>query len=81
MFLLFSILRFILNVFYCLQLHVSEFKIKFQQFLSIEPEVGVANVYVMSVLVRDDFYLYHVFLFKKFLLRMNDVCSLLLCCP
>lgn len=62
MFLLFAILRFILNVFYCLQLHSSEFKIKFQQFLSIEPEVGVANVYVMSVFVRDDFYLFIFFI-------------------
>lgn len=62
MFLLFSILRFILNVFYCLQLHVSEFKIKFQQFLSIEPEIGVVNVYVMSVFICDDFNLFHFFL-------------------
>ena len=38
---------------------MSEFKIKFQQFLSIEPEIGVVNVYVMSVFVRDDFYLFH----------------------
>jgi hypothetical protein len=38
---------------------VSEFKIKFQQFLSIEPEIDVANVYVMSVFIRDDFNLLH----------------------
>ena len=38
---------------------MSEFKIKFQQFLSIEPEIGVANVYVMSVFVCDDFYILH----------------------
>lgn len=38
---------------------MSEFKIKFHQFLGIEPEVGVANVYVMSVAVCDDFYLLH----------------------
>lgn len=60
---------------------MSEFKIKFQQFLSIEPEIGVADVYVMSVFVRDDFYLFHIFLFKKFLLRMDDVCTLLLSRP
>ena len=59
MFLLFAILCFILNVFYCLQLNVSEFKIKFQQFLSIEPEIGVANEYVMMMIVIDDFYLLH----------------------
>ncbi len=48
------------SFFFCLlQLHSSEFKIKFQQFLGIEPEIGVANVYVMSVFVRDDFYLFH----------------------
>lgn len=64
MFLLFAILRFILNVFYCLQLHSSEFKIKFQQFLGIKPEIGVADVYVMAMGIRDDFYLFHLSAFK-----------------
>ena len=50
--------------FYCLQLNVSEFKIKFQQFLSIEPEIGVANEYVMMMIVIDDFYLFHLSAFK-----------------
>ena len=59
---------------------MSEFKIKFQQFLSIEPEIGVANVYVVAMFVRDDFYLFHIFLFKKFLLWVDDVCTLLLGC-
>ena len=54
-----------LNVFYCLQLHSSEFLVQFHQFLSVEPEVGVANVYVMSVFVRDDFYLFHIFRYLK----------------
>lgn len=38
---------------------MSEFKIKFQQFLSIEPEIGVTNEYVMMMIVIDDFYLFH----------------------
>lgn len=41
---------------------MSEFEIKFQQFLRIEPEIGVANVYVMSVFICDDFNLFHFFL-------------------
>lgn len=59
MFLLFAILRFILNVFYCLQLHSSEFLIKFHQLQGIKPEVDVADIYVMAVFVRYDFYLFH----------------------
>ena len=31
----------------------------FHQLQGIEPEVGAANVYVMAVAVRDDFYLLH----------------------
>lgn len=52
--------------FYCLQLNVSEFKIKFQQFLSIEPEVGVTNEYVMMMIVIDDFYLFHTLALQYF---------------
>lgn len=70
------------SCFFCLlQLDVSQFLIQFHQLHGIEPEVGVANVHVMAVAVRDDFYLFHIFLFKKFLLRVDDVCPLLLCRP
>lgn len=73
------------SCFFCLlQLDVSQFLVKFHQLQGIEPEVGVANVYVIAVAVCDDFYLLHILfflLFKKFLLWMNDVCPLLLCCP
>ena len=41
----------------------------------------IAHCKFGEVFVRDDFYLFHIFLFKKFLLWMNDVCSLLLSCP
>ena len=77
------------SCFFCLlQLDVSQFPVKFNQLKGIEPEVGVANEYVIAVAVCNDFYLLHILffllyfsLFKKFLLWMNDVCPLLLCCP
>ena len=48
------------SCFFCLlQLDVSQFLVQFHQLQGIEPEVGVANVYVMAVTVRDDFYLLH----------------------
>ena len=48
------------SCFFCLlQLDVSQFLIKFHQLQGVEPEVGVANVYVVAVAVRDDFYLLH----------------------
>lgn len=50
----------LLLCFFCLlQLDVSQFLVQFHQLLGIEPEVGVANVYVIAVAVRDDFYLLH----------------------
>lgn len=39
---------------------MSEFLVKFYNFLGVEPEVGVANVYVVAMFVRDDFYLFHI---------------------
>ena len=48
------------SCFFCLlQLDVSQFLIKFHQLQGVKPEVGVANVYVVAVAVRDDFYLLH----------------------
>lgn len=50
------------SCFFCLlQLDVSQFLVKFHQLQGIEPEVGVADVYVMSVFVCDDFYLFHCY--------------------
>lgn len=39
---------------------MSEFLVQFYKFLGVEPEVGVANVDVVTVFVRDDFYLFHI---------------------
>lgn len=48
------------SCFFCLlQLDVSQFLVKFHQLQGIEPEVGVANVYVVAVFIRYDFYLLH----------------------
>lgn len=48
------------SCFFCLlQLDVSQFLLKFHQLQGVEPEVGVANVHVVAVAVRDDFYLLH----------------------
>ena len=48
------------SCFFCLlQLDVSQFLVQFHQLQGIEPEVGAANVYVMAVAVRDDFYFLH----------------------
>lgn len=50
----------LLLLFFCLlQLDVSQFLVKFNQLQGVEPEVGVANVHVVAVAVRDDFYLLH----------------------
>jgi hypothetical protein len=38
---------------------VSQFLIQFHQLQGIEPEVGVANEYVIAVVIRNDFYLFH----------------------
>lgn len=49
------------SCFFCLlQLDVSQFLVKFNQLHGVEPEVGVANVHVVAVAVRDDFYLLHI---------------------
>ena len=45
--------------FFLLQLGASQFLVQFNKLHGIEPEVGVANVYVVAVAVRDDFYLLH----------------------
>ena len=48
------------SCFFCLlQLDVSQFLVQFHQLQGIEPEVGIANVYVIAVFVCDDFYLLH----------------------
>lgn len=48
------------SCFFCLlKLGASQFLVQFNQLHGIESEVGVANVYVMAVAVRDDFYLLH----------------------
>lgn len=48
------------SCFFCLlYLHVSEFLVKFHKLKGIEPEVDVANVYVMAMVVRYDFNLLH----------------------
>lgn len=50
------------SCFFCLlRFNVSQFLIKFHQLQSVEPEVGVANVYVVAVVVRYDFYLFHCY--------------------
>ena len=52
------------SCFFCLlQLDVSQFLVKFHRFLGIEPEIGVANVYVIAVVIRNDFYLLHILFF------------------
>ena len=52
------------SCFFCLlQLDVSQFLVKFHQLLGIEPEVGVANVHVVAVFIRYDFYLLHILFF------------------
>lgn len=51
------------SCFFCLlQLDVSQFLVKLHQLQGIEPEVGVANVYVVAVVVRYDFNLFYFFL-------------------
>ena len=48
------------SCFFCLlQLDVSQFLVQFHQLQGIDPEVGVANVYVIAVVIRNDFYLLH----------------------
>lgn len=48
------------SCFFCLlYLHVSEFLVKFHQLQGVEPEVDVANVYVVAMFICDDFYLFH----------------------
>ena len=48
------------SCFFCLlQFDVSKFLVQFHQLHGIEPEVGVANVYVIAVAVCDDFNLLH----------------------
>ena len=52
--------------FFCLlQLGASQFLVQFHQLHGIKPEVGVANVNVVAVAVRDDFYLLHFQLNSK----------------
>lgn len=54
------------SCFFCLlQLGASQFLVQFHKFLSIEPKIGVADVYVMSVFVCYDFYLFHIFRYLK----------------
>lgn len=43
---------------------MSQFFVQFHQLQGIEPEVGVANEYVMMMIVIDDFYLFHLSAFK-----------------